>query len=158
MLEAILGSSRAPLVFDVLVTAMPLVLIAVGFGLYQVRVHRNYDFHRKIQLTISAVLLIVVIWFEVNVRVQGWIENAQPSPFFNSGLFPFLYLHVAIAVSSAALWVNQVSHALRHFSKNYEIAAKEKVKHLRRGWLTIGMMSLTTITGWIFYYLAFVAS
>jgi hypothetical protein len=67
-------------------------------------------------------------------------------------------LHVAIAVSTAGMWTAQVWLALQQFGKDYAISAKHKKAHIRRGWLTVGLMVLTTVTGWTFYYLAFMAA
>ena len=158
MFDSIIPGSRASLIFDVIVLSMPIVLLALGYSLYQVKYHRNVALHKRLQLALSVILLIVITWFELDVRFFGWKERAALSPYYNTTLFPFLYGHVLISVSAAGAWLVQVLLALRQFDKNYEISVKNRISHIRRGWLTVVLMILTTVTGWIFYVMAFIAT
>ncbi len=157
MYSSVIPGSRASLIFDVLILAMPLVLLAIAFSIYQARIRRNFAFHRRIQYILSSILLVVVIWFEIEIRVSGWHHRAQASPYYGSYLFPFLYVHVAFAVSVSAAWISQVWLARKYIAPNFAVTPHRRQLHRKVGWISIGLMALTTLTGWTFYYLAFCA-
>jgi hypothetical protein len=109
------------------------------------------------------VLLIAVLLFELDMRINGWEQRAAPSPFFNAahkwscpaGIS--LIIHLSFAVPTLLLWIVVVARALRNFPRPPQPAAHSRW-HTRYGWAAAIGMLLTALTGWLFYYLAFVAS
>jgi len=155
MESGVFSFSRASFVFDFLVIALSLALAAQMITIYLVKVKRRFKAHRTIQLGISTILLIVVVIFEVEVRLNGWTQNALQSPHYDTILFPILWVHIFIAVSSSAIWLATLVGALKHYGKMP--APQSYSKHHK----TLGICStvglwLTAASGGIFYYLAFV--
>src|SRR5262245_31431888 len=100
-IDGFLGT-RAPLMIDVVCLAMVAVVIVLAWSVYQVKVRHRYSLHKWTQVTLGAVLLIVVILFEVDIRLHGWEERAAnalggkpASPVYTS-----LYVHLVFAIST----------------------------------------------------------
>jgi putative membrane protein len=101
--------------------------------------------------------------FEIDIRVNGWEERAEPSPYFDAankftcpaGLS--LVVHLSFAVPTLVLWIVVVVQALRKFS-NPPAPGLHSRWHARMGMLAAFGMVMTAITGWLFYWLAFVAA
>jgi uncharacterized membrane protein YozB (DUF420 family) len=86
-----------------------------------------------------------LVLFEIDVRFFGWKERAMPSPYYGLTLFAFLAVHVCLATTLSLLW----------FRTLWLAAHKRRHQHL--GKVTAVLMFLSTITGFAFYYMAFMA-
>jgi len=157
-MEGFLGN-RASFMFDVVFTAMFIVIPAMAVSIYLVKLKR-YELHRRIQMGLAIVLLIALTLFEVDVRLNGWRERALESPFYHAnwayGLVNWsLWIHLAFAVTTCALWVFVVVHALRRSPIPTNSTDRSSV---HRFWATLAAMNMgmTAITGCTFYVLAFV--
>ncbi|MDZ4818625.1 MAG: DUF420 domain-containing protein, partial [Planctomycetota bacterium] len=92
----------------------------------------------------------------VDVRLHGWRQNAEASPYYTTWLNPVLYVHLAFAISTTLLWIYTIVTAVRRFARPaapgpYSAQHKRVAKAAALG------MCLTAVTGWIFYWMAFVA-
>jgi hypothetical protein len=67
-----------------------------------------------------------------------------------------LAVHLCFAVTAALLWVVVIVGALRRFPVPPAPSA-HSAWHRRAGMAAAVDMACTAVTGWIFYYLAFVA-
>jgi len=161
-LDGILPFGRGSLMLDVVFVAMfavvPLLLISV----YLVKYQRRYALHKQLQLAMASVLLVAVLLFEIDIRVNGWESRAEPSPYFdaaNKFTCPAgisMVVHLSFAVPTLVLWVVVVVQALRKFSNPPAPGAHSRW-HARYGMLAAAGMVMTAVTGWLFYWLAFVA-
>ena len=98
--------SRASIMLDVVFLAMFLVLPLVGIGIGLARFRRRYTWHKRMQLTLAAVLLLTVAAFEIDMQwISGWREQAQPSPFWPMGVKSSLYIHLVFSISTFLLWL-----------------------------------------------------
>lgn len=155
-IEGFLGT-RASLMLDVVFVAMIVVVPVLLWSIAQVRYRHNYRLHKRVQLALAAVLLVAVALFEVDMRfVTDWRQRAEPSPYYQTWVFPSLYVHLFFAVPTAVLWVVVVVRALRHFPHPPQPGPHSR-QHVFWGWLAAVEMCLTALTGWIFYLLAFAA-
>jgi hypothetical protein len=155
--------SRGSLMLDVVFLAMFVVVPLLAASVYLVKYRRQFALHKKLQLTMATVLLIAVLLFELDMRINGWEQRASPSPYFDpahkwscpAGLA--LIVHLSFAVPTLVLWTIVVVQALRKFSRPPQ-PGSHSPWHVR--WATIGAigMVLTAVTGWLFYWLAFVAT
>ena len=66
-------------------------------------------------MVLGVVLLVVVVLFEVDVRVYGWRQFAEASAYYDSWVFPSLYIHLVFAISTTFLWIYVIVAALRQF-------------------------------------------
>ncbi len=150
--------SRASIMLDVVFLAMFLVLPVLAWSIWQVRSRRRFALHKRVQLITAAVLLVTVVAFEVDMRwISGWTERAKLSPYWESGVVrASLAIHLVFSASTAALWVYVIIGALNNIPKPPGPSDYSRW-HKFWGWLAALDLTMTAITGWIFYYLAFVA-
>ncbi|MEZ4742282.1 MAG: DUF420 domain-containing protein [Bdellovibrionota bacterium] len=149
--------SRASFIMDSLVIAMGLFLCIIGYSIANVRKKKSVRQHRKIQLLSSTILIAAIILFEVDVRLYGWQEQAKKSPFFDTILYPFLYLHIAIAILAFGAWMVQLITAYKRVDRELKYTSQFAANHKKLGWMATALMTATAVSGWIFYYMAFIA-
>jgi hypothetical protein len=162
MVRGFLGYD-ASLMLDVVVCALVLVVPALSWSIYQVRVRRRFTLHRNSQLILAGVLLATVLLFEIDMRLQGgWeqIVNRDPANARLSGdalrqVRTMLYVHLFFAISTPILWGVTIALALRRFP-NPPRPGPHSTVHKRLGWLSVMDLVLTSVTGLVFYYLAFI--
>ncbi|MFI5457929.1 MAG: DUF420 domain-containing protein, partial [Isosphaerales bacterium] len=76
---------RGPFMIDLIVVAMVFILIALAFSLFSVKYRKRYYRHKVIQLCLAGGLLIVLVFFEVDIQFfENWRERAGPSPYFDA--------------------------------------------------------------------------
>ena len=68
-----------------------------------------------------------------------------------------MVVHLSCAIPCLAVWAVLVLAALKKFPSPPAPGAHSAF-HRRMGWLAAILMLLTAVTGWVFYYLAFVAT
>jgi putative membrane protein len=159
-IDGFLGT-RASFMLDVVALAMAVFLPALAASIFMVRYRRRYTLHKRLQLTLGVVLLVTVAAFEADMRVNGWRDRAASSSYAGRDgstdwVMLALGVHLCFAVSTALLWAIVIIQALRHFPKPPAPAAHSRW-HRRVGYCAAFDMLMTAITGWIFYWLAFVA-
>ena len=155
-IDGFLGT-RAPLILDVLCLAMLAVVVVLAWSVYQVKVRRRYQLHKWTQVTLGVVLLTVVILFEIDIRLHGWEDRAagQLGGKAPSQAVMALYIHLIFAVTTVILWPVTIILALRNFA-NPPTPGPHSRLHVPLARVAAGDMVLTAITGWIFYWVAFV--
>lgn len=141
---------------DIVCVAMAGVLALLGLSIVLVRRRALYARHKQVQLVLSVALLIVIGLFEAEMRLSGWRHRAEASPYYTTWVFPVLTMHLVFAVSTAALWVGVIAAALRKFARPPR-PGSHSATHRLWAWLAAADMLLTTLTGWLFYWLAFAA-
>jgi uncharacterized membrane protein YozB (DUF420 family) len=158
--DGFLGS-RGSLMLDIVFLAMFAVVPLLVLSWYLVGRRRRYAAHKRLQLILAGVLLVTVVLFELDIRLHGWQERASVSPYWRAGRANdpvdwSLVVHLACAVPTFLLWVAVVVRAWRGFPDPPR-PAPHSAWHRRWGWAAMVGMALTALTGWIFYWLAFVA-
>jgi len=153
--------TRASLMLDVVALAMVALVPLLGLSIYLVKVRRRYALHKKIQLTLGTVLLVAVVLFEVDIRLHGWRDRAASSPYTgHAGSVDWLTLtlgvHLCFAVTAALLWAVVIFRALANFPSPPH-PAPHSAWHRRFATVAAIDMACTAVTGWIFYWMAFVA-
>lgn len=145
--------------FDLLAITMFAIVAVMAFSVWLAKYKRLYDWHKRTQVTLGIVLLMLVIVFEINIRSASghWRDMAQESPFFEAGIVSCaLWLHLCFAIPTPLLWIYVIARALREFPKP---AAPNEHSRQHIFWARLAAIGLllTTLTGWLFYWLAFVA-
>jgi hypothetical protein len=157
-MDGFLGT-RASLMLDVVFLAMFAVVPVMLWNIAQVRYRRRYQLHKRMQLGLATVLLVAVLAFEIDMRINGWQLRAEPSPYFSSSVNwvkVALGVHLFFAIPTAVIWVYVVWHALRYIPIPPR-RSEHSPHHIRWAWIAAWEMIGTAVTGWVFYYLAFVA-
>jgi putative membrane protein len=159
--EALRGflPTRATFMLDFVFLAMFAVLPLLMASVYLVKGLRRYEAHKRLQIVLAAVLLVAVAAFEIDLNffTRDWRPLAEPSPYYASkGVDYSLWVHLAFAVPTPLLWLLVIVRAVRKFPRPAAPGTHSR-SHARWAWLATAGMGLTAITGWIFYWLAFVA-
>jgi hypothetical protein len=153
---------KSSFMLDFVVVALVLIVPALLFSLYAVKVRRNFTLHRNLQLLLGGVLLVAVAAFEVDLRLQGgWqavVQKGEPKLSGEKLAFiaKLLYVHLVFAISTPFLWGATIFWALRRFP-HPPLPGPHSRLHKTLGWLSTIDVTLTALTGLAFYYFAFVA-
>lgn len=153
---------RTSLMLDVVVCALVLVVPAIIYSLYLVKVKRQFAAHRNMQLGLAVVLLIAVGAFEIDMQlVQGGWQNIvakREVPLDAEQLAAVrqvLWIHLVFAVSSPLLWAVTIVLALKRMP-NPPVPGPHSALHKKLGWASTLDLVMTSVTGLWFYYVAFV--
>ncbi len=146
---------------DLVALSMVAVVPVLAYSIYLVRVQRNYALHKRIQLTLGTVLLVAVTLFEIDIRLYGWRHRAVDSAFAGVGgetnwVMISLAIHLFFAITTTVLWSVVIARAWRNFP-NPPVPGPHSAWHVKWARLAAIDMTCTAVTGWVFYYLAFVA-
>ena len=153
--DGFLGT-RASFMLDAVCVGMVAVMLILTWSIRQVKCHRNFLLHKRVQLGLAALLAVVLTGFEIDVRMNGWQERAAgalggtPA----DSVFLALWIHLCFAITTVVLWITVIALALRKFPSP-PVPNEHSTFHRRCGWLATIDMLLTTITGWVFYVMAF---
>ena len=162
-IDGFLGT-RASLMLDVVFLAMFVVIPVMIFSIVLARYRQQWKTHKYVQASLGAVLLLAVVAFEIDMQfLTMWELRAEPSPYFAeaakwscpAGIA--LLIHLSMAIPTALLWVYVISMAARTFPKP-PVPGPYSPNHKLWGRLAAFGMTMTAVTGWVFYYMAFVAS
>lgn len=149
-------ASRGSLMLDLVAVAMLAVLPFLVFAISQAKLKKNYLLHKKLMLGLGITLSIAVILFEVEMRLIGWKHLAEQSPYYETLVTPALVIHLVCSISTVLLLTATILLALKRFTKIPKPGEHSSL-HKSLGKLSATGLFLTSITGWCFYYLAFVA-
>ena len=164
MNDGFLGND-ASFMLDFVVCALVLLVPLAAWSVYVVKVRRNYRLHRNLQTLLSAVLLVAVTAFEVDMRLHGGWRNivnkdaARPRLTQEQleAVSRILHVHLVFAVSTPLLWGVTLWLAWRRFPVQVAPGAHSRL-HKPLGWASLLDLLLTSMTGVWFYYATFVAS
>ena len=146
---------------DAVVVALVLVVPVLIYSLYQVKVRKNYTLHRNLQVVLALTLLSAVLAFEVDLHlVQGGWENVvrkagDLSSEKLAAIRRVLRIHLVFAGSTPLFWAATIILALRSIPSPPGPSSHSRL-HKTLGWMSTIDLVLTSITGLIFYYTAFV--
>lgn len=152
---------KSSFMLDFVVVALVLIVPLLLFSLYTVKIRKNFTLHRNLQLLLGIVLLVAVAAFEVDLRLQGgWQavvnKGGALSPEKLSFVKTVLTIHLGFAISTPFLWIATIYLALKRFT-NPPQPGPHSGLHKTLGWLSTLDITLTSVTGLVFYYFAFVA-
>jgi len=154
---------HATLMLDAVVCALVLVVPILATSIYLVKVKRAYGTHRLLQIVLALVLLLAVLAFEIDVQVVhgGWeniVRSARPDISTDALGFvhQILRVHLIFATSTPLLWALTIGLALRRFG-NPPAPSSHSPLHKMLGWTSAADLTLTSVTGLLFYYFAFIA-
>ena len=159
--DGFLGT-RGSFMMDFVVCAMFAVVPVMLWSVFQVKYRRKFLLHKRMQLGLASVLFVAIIGFEVDVRVNGWVERAGLSPYWidgrgNDWIDYSLMVHLFFAIPTVVLWFVVILRALRRFPNPPE---PNDYSRSHKFWARLAAfeMTMTAITGVCFYWFAFVAS
>lgn len=153
--------SRGSFMLDFVFLAMFAVVPLMCWGISLAK-QRKFTLHKRVQLALALILLVAVTAFEIEMRMVGWEERAEPSPYWmdsgwNDVVHYALGIHLFFAIPTALIWIYVVVQAMRLFPTPAK-PSKHSPSHRYWGMIASVEMFMTAVTGWIFYYVAFVAT
>ncbi|MEY3172728.1 MAG: hypothetical protein RLZZ436_641 [Planctomycetota bacterium] len=148
---------------DFVVCALVLIVPLLLYSLWLVKFRRNYMTHKRLQITLGLILLVAVSAFEIDVQMVhgGWeqiIARQDLTPELLqakiSSVRPWLLVHLVFAISTPFLWAATIALALLKFGRDARPGRHSRL-HKTLGWLSTIDITLTSVTGLLFYYQAF---
>lgn len=156
---------RTSFMLDFVVCALVVIVPVLVTSICMVKFGRRYDKHRILQTLLCVVLLVAVGAFEIDLQIVhgGWEEIVAKS-FDDDALLaariadsrPWLWLHLIFAITTPVLWLVTICLAWRRFPRP-PVPGDHSRLHRQLGWLSAIDVTLTAVTGLIFYYVAFMA-
>lgn len=149
---------------DFVVCALALVVPLLLRSLWLVKFRKQYAAHKRMQISLGVILLLAVTAFEVDVQLVhgGWeniVAQQQLSPeglaAKVSAVRPWLLLHLLFAITTPVLWIITMTLALVRF-RHPVAPTTHSGLHKILGWASTIDITLTSVTGLLFYYVAFV--
>jgi hypothetical protein len=159
-LNGFLGT-RGSFMLDFVFLTMFAVVPVMAWSIYQVRYQRRFELHKRVQIILGVLLLVAVLAFEIDMRLHGWTDRAEESTYWLDGKWNdwvdySLLVHLACAIPTAVLWITVIILAIRRFPKPPRPSEHSRSHIFWARCAAIGLL-LTSVTGWVFYALAFVA-
>lgn len=154
-MDGFLPMSRANFVLDFIALAMAAIIPVMLLSVFLVRSRKNFELHRRIQIVLGVVLGLAILVFEIDMRLSGWRQYAEPSPYYQTLVIPALFVHLCFAIPTLFLWIFTIVMALRHHIATS--TSRYRFQHKRWGRYSAYAMIGTTLTGWMFFWLAFMA-
>ena len=160
-IDGFLGT-RGSFMLDVVFVGMLAIVPVMLFSIWTARRKRRFQQHKLMQLCTAFTLLFVVLAFELEVRISGWTERAQPSPHWIDGRWNdwidySLGIHLCFAIPTPLVWAVVIVRAQKRFPKPPN-PNQHSSSHRLWGQIAASLMTLTAITGWAFYWFAFAAT
>lgn len=155
--DGFLGT-RASWSMDTMVLVMAVVVAVLAWSVYQAKAKRKFAMHKTIQILLAVGLYAAVVLFEIDVRFNGWQDRAAGvvGGTASAAVWTALAIHLAFAVFSVALWPVVIIRAARNFGAP-PCPGAHSAWHRRWAPIAAIGMTLTAVTSWVFYGLAFVA-
>lgn len=156
--------TRGSLMLDFVFVALFAVIPVMAWSIYFVKFRKpdetyKCEWHKRIQLALAVILLVAVAAFEIDMRfvTKDWRTLAEASPYFASKIVDYsLWIHLCFAVPTPLLWGFVIVRALQKIP-NPAAPCEYSSRHVLWGRIAAGAMLMTAVTGWVFYWLAFVA-
>ncbi len=147
-----LGTS-APFYMDLITLYFGMLPFLLGAAV-MLAVKKKYELHYKMQMGVFILTLLVVIVFEVGVRLaSGYSDFIQQSNADTLLMALFLGIPIIIALISVVLWAALIYSAIREFRLKQEPLIRS---HKKLGKIVYAGVSVTSIMGVMIYYFLFV--
>ncbi|MBD3807117.1 MAG: DUF420 domain-containing protein [Epsilonproteobacteria bacterium] len=154
MFETGFFGTKAPLFMDI-VTLIVILLPFLLFGSIALAMKKQFALHKLTQVTLFIVTVIVVLFFEYGVRIDGGIEKYLTyTEISDSFVISFLVFHITIAMVAIFLWARLLYLSFKA-SKAGELPGKFSLYHKKFAKATTIAILLTGITGFGVYYILF---
>ena len=145
--------TSAPLYMDIITFYFALLPLLLGIGI-RFALKKRYKLHYQWQLATFAFTLLMVVIFEVGVRLSGGFTVFMAQSHVNETfMIAFMLTHVVIALISVVLWSALIYGAI----KRYRVEkASLSASHKKVGYAVFAGMSLTSFMGVMIYWFLFV--
>jgi len=146
-------TTQPPLYMNVITIYFMMLPFLMASAIYMA-IKKKFTLHYKMQLSIFIITLIVVVIFEVGVRLSGGFSAFMQTSNANMTYMTlFLVVHILVALVSVVLYFLVIYSAYREVKLH-----KEPLIHNHKflGRLVFLGMSITSIMGTTIYYFLFI--
>ncbi len=143
-MDGFLGT-RADLVVDLVMSVSGFIPAVMLYSFYKAS-KGEYDTHKNIQNILLIALIISVVALELDIRF-GELDRSTEYNDLLGVVFP---MHLIFAISTPLLWFWLLSKSCKIYPKPFG-----KFNHKKWGWILFWDMTLSVISGWIVYLMAF---
>lgn len=151
MLESGFFGTRALWFMDLVTLWFALLPFLLGGAIALVRAGRH-RLHTRVQTVLFAVTLVMVVLFEVGVRMTGgYATYVESSTVQYCDMFAFLFIHIIVAIISVLLWVWLLVSAHRAYRQTQNVAPL----HKKLGKFLFAGLTLTSWMGIAIYVILF---
>jgi len=154
-LDAGFLGTRAPLYMDAVGLFFVLIPFLLAFSIRFAR-KKQFQSHYRAHIAVYTLTVVVVILFEVGVRLSGgFTEFIKQSPVNPTFFVTFLIVHIVIALVAIGAWTYQVAVSFKAY-KHGQLTGKKAQHHRLIGKLIYAAMLITVLMGGGIYYFLFV--
>lgn len=154
-LEAGFLGTKAPFYIDIITIYFAFLPFLLAYSIY-FAVKKELKKHFISQTIILAITLIIVVIFEIGIRISGgFLEYSQDSSLSYNFMLIFLIIHIIIAIGSVAGWLYLFISSYKSYKKS---GFKQIVgsKHKKIGKAIFLSLSISSIMGVCMYFFLFV--
>ncbi len=145
----------APLYLDVITLYFSFLPFMLA-GSILFAIGKQYERHYRSQIAIFIVTVVMVLLFEIGMRIDGGFMAYMKEGVLSMALFSiFLAVHIAVAVISVILWTIVLHTSLREYKAGVDMVEFAR-RHKRKSRLLFGGLTFTSITGVMIYLFLFV--
>ena len=148
-----LGTS-APFYMDFITIFFTVFPLLMGFSVF-LAIKRKYKHHFISQAVLLAVTSIIIIIFEIGLRISGgFTEYAKGSDISYNFMLVFLTIHIVIAVISLMAWIYLFFSSFKAYKAN-NINTIINSNHKQIGELVFFGLSISALMGVCIYLFLF---
>ncbi len=153
MFETGFLGTDAPFYMDLITLYFALLPFLLGVGIFYA-IRGNIDLHYKIQFRTFILTLLVIVVFEVGIRISGgyseFMKGSNADPFW---MLAFLIFHIFVAIISVVAWSALIYGAVKNYKLEHQSIPKY---HKKIGKLVFLGLSATSIMGVMIYFFLFI--
>ena len=144
--------TKALMYMDIVTLYFAFLPFLLAFSIYQA-IRGNIKLHYQSQFSILAVTIIMVLIFEIGVRLTGgFAEYAKQSPLSYDFLLLFLVIHILIALMALAGWIYLI---ISTYKSHQNGLLENSDKHRKMGKWIFAALTVTSIMGCSIYLFLF---
>ena len=148
--------TRAPLFMDITLLIVVLLPILIAIAITFAKKNR-YKLHAITQIVIYVISVIIILYFEVGIRLAGGYKALliQKTSISHNYLIGVLIFHIIVATITLILWSLLVVKSYLDYNEILLLGSKKKI-HKKIGLYTYFFIFLTAFSGIWVYLLLFV--
>lgn len=147
--------TKAPLFLDLVTIYFALLPFFLGYSIYYA-IKKQYQKHFISQAIILATTLVVVVVFEIGVRITGgFMEYSEGSSVSYSFMLTFLIVHIIVAIASVAGWLYLFIISYIAYKKD-KFKTIQSTKHKKIGKAIFLSLTISSIMGVCIYIFLFI--
>ena len=148
--------TRAPLFMDVVTLFFGLIPFLVGGSIY-LAVRGRYRVHFQTQVAIFIATLVMVVVFEIGVRVDGGFNAyMQESALSYGGALAYLVVHILFAIVTMVAWGITIYSSVKAYRSEGAASPYFRLHKKRARWVFLAI-TINSILGILMYPILFIS-